>query len=653
MALGALISAIDTRLRAETRVAAAEFGVVRRLRIAVKALIAAFILLDGMAAQALQIGMLYFCYEVAGMKLAERIRAKGNAAPGVERVFFALLVVATNLLMVYPVTLVTGHGSLPLFVIAGVWLLGLTVFISNNFNKMPIINTISLGGLGAIAMSVLHDVLWPGHLKPGALLEQAFAYVILALYIGYCFFLLERQNRVNAALERARRNAANRLAEIEYLARHDDLTGLLNRHTFDRSLAQWFADASADAVFWVLIIDLNDFKPLNDTLGHEAGDAVLAGVARRLQDFTTPDGLCGRIGGDEFAIAVRPAPGADAHTYMFRLNQALSKPLEWNRRVLDVSASIGLAVSDSAPRSVQVACSQADRAMFRAKRARRDAGVMFTPLMSDLASAQEDRACLTHAIENDEITPFFQPKVCLQTGRILGFEALARWQHPSGGLVPPQRFLPWVQNAGLDDMMGVHIANRVCARMREWDAAGVPPLDVSFNVSEGVLVTHNGRAALEAAVGSVQPLLEKGWQLTVEITEDVFFARKGAMLKDTVQLLREAGARVALDDFGTGYASLRHLQELHFDEIKIDRSFTAGIGESARAEALIRFTLEIARALGLSVVVEGVETEAQRFKLLGYRATVGQGFLWSRAVPADEALAMLLDESPRLVAAPG
>ena len=285
--------------------------------------------------------------------------------------------------------------------------------------------------------------------------------------------------------------------------------------------------------------------------------------------------------------------------------------------------------------------SRADQAMYRSKISEAREPVLYAP--GDFAPRLSlvDRAVYAAAIKNDEITPHYQPRVCLRTGRTCGFEALARWRRPNGEMVMPSEFLPALNELGLQGEFTYHLSRRVLEDVSRLLAEGIDPGQVSINIPEATLATHSGRQDLEWLLTENAAALD---HITFEITEDVFIARSAAMIQQSIRRFSEMGVKISLDDFGTGYASFQHLRQLKFDELKIDTSFVAGLGKEPVAEVIVQGFLSIASGLGVGSVAEGIETEEQRRDLLRMGCKFGQGFLFGRAEPFGPARERLLKE---------
>lgn len=432
-----------------------------------------------------------------------------------------------------------------------------------------------------------------------------------------------------------RRAHADQKAEAEryaFVATHDVLTELPNRATFRAALAR--ADGPHLAV---LAIDLDGFKPINDTLGHMAGDAVLVSVARRLEAAITdlPGSIASRFGGDEFFVLLKnvhcvEVAMAKAEEIIALLRQA--HDLDGQRLV--VNATIGLAFWDATQFSPETLMRNADLAMNRAKHAGKDGIVIFAP---DMAAEIDERrrleAELKNAIERGEFEPYYQPQVDMATRRIKGVEALVRWTHPERGILAPGSFISVAESSGLIVDIGRAVLEKACR-----DAAAFPqPISVSVNLSTVQLV----RADIPTLV---RECLEKSGlparRLTLEITESVMM-RDEARCREIIRRLRGMGVAVALDDFGTGYSSLSYLRGFGFDELKIDRSFVSDVGENRESIGIVQTIAALGRHLGLKVVAEGIETEKQAVLLMSIGCNTGQGYLYSRPMPAEAIAAML------------
>ncbi|WP_422750895.1 putative bifunctional diguanylate cyclase/phosphodiesterase [Micromonospora sp. WMMD1219] len=428
-----------------------------------------------------------------------------------------------------------------------------------------------------------------------------------------------------------------RIAEDHaYAATHDALTGLSNRrHLLDEGSAQ-LTTRHADGVTALVLIDLNHFKEVNDTLGHGAGDRVLIQVAERLRDAARPDDLVARLGGDEFAVLLRglPAPAVAAHRAEALL-AALHDPLDLDGMRISVEASGGIAVAPATGGMAEL-LRRADVAMYQAKRAGQRvatyAPARDTADLSRLTLGGE----LPRAVADHEFTVNFQPIVDLAGGEVIGAEALARWHHPTHGLIDPLRFLEAVERSGLLPAFAEAILDQALIAAGSWRDAGFD-LPVSVNVSPRSLLDARFPGAVLARLRAHDLPPDR---LVLELTETLTLSQLDVVDR-VLSRLRDSGVRLALDDFGTGYSSLSLLSRIPVHELKIDRSFVGAMETAPEAAAVIRSTLDLGRSLDLTVVAEGVESEPQRRALWELGCAAGQGHLFARPLPAAALLAAL------------
>ncbi len=436
---------------------------------------------------------------------------------------------------------------------------------------------------------------------------------------------------------------ADQLAEgrqrLAHQAHHDPLTGLGNRRLFlERTAAA--RDRPA-----VLFIDLDDFKAVNDSLGHGAGDAMLGEIAGRLRDAVRPGDLVARLGGDEFAVLLDSGAGPEeAERVADRLRLALAAPVDVLGHRLQVRASIGIAAGDE---DAATLLRNADIAMYEAKAAGKDARRTYEPAMHDRVAARLELESRLHAaLDGGEFEVHYQPIVDLGGGTP-AFEALVRWRHPDRGLVPPGDFIPAAERSGLIVELGSWVLGQACAfGARVAGRAGIPAL-VSVNLSPRQLEAPG-------LVDDVRRRLEESGlppeRLILEITETTVARDLGAS-SAVLTALRALGVRIAIDDFGTGYSSLGILHRLPVDILKIDRSFVAGVDGTPRDRSLVEAILTLADALGTTTVAEGVEreTQAEALRALGCRRA--QGFHFARPLAHDDAIAYLCAHAGRAAAA--
>ena len=554
-----------------------------------------------------------------------------------------LLCSANTFLYVYPALCLAGDASLAMKIIGLLWIMGIHVYLANTWSRVPIF----LGAMLIPAMVLMIGaffMLQTTTPEPSSMTEWGVALGFLAIFLYSVIDRLRLQIAIEKELFAAKTVAASRLTQLEESHRVDALTGLLNRRAFDMALDVMLENRALEGnEIAIILCDLDSFKPINDTYSHEAGDEVLVQTAKRLQDYIGDDGIVGRLGGDEFICAVGQIDGPDdALNYAQAMSYAISGLIPWNGRNLKVETSVGVALtgaSDAAPpATVSALCSAADQAMFASKSSPNGGPFLYRRNLFAPSMTAEDKQSLVDSIASGALLPFYQPKIHLPTGQIIGFEALARWNHPSKGLRPPSAFIEQINELGLQGDFMVSIVRRVIEDIQAIIARGLDPGQVSLNVPEVALATHSGRRDLEEIV-LANP--EVAQHLTFEITEDVFIARAADTIQSSIAAFRAQGVRISLDDFGTGFASFHHLGQLDFDELKIDTSFVAGLGTDATAEVLVRGFLNIASGLGVSVVAEGVETEDQRRDLINMGCMTAQGYLFSEAVPLAQATTLL------------
>ena len=444
-------------------------------------------------------------------------------------------------------------------------------------------------------------------------------------------------------------NAIERQASeerIRHQALHDGLTGLPNRHLFlDRlghALAKSERDASAVAV---LFCDLDRFKLVNDSLGHESGDSLLRAVSPRLRNAMRPGDTVARFGGDEFGILVEDITSElDATHVAERVASALARPFVLGGREHFVTASIGIAIG-GAGEMPEALIRDADAAMYRSKDRGGAAYEIFDEVMRARAVDHlEIENDLRRAVERSELRLHYQPVVRMGDGQVTSLEALVRWQHPSRGLIGPSEFVSIAEEGGLIVPVGHWILEQACRQAARWQAARPDraPINVSVNLSARQ-VARPGLADEVAALlrgTGIDPFC-----LSFEITEGTLFEESAALL-ETVHALDDLGCRLLLDDFGTGFSSLRYLKRFPLDGIKVDRSFVERLGSEAADVAIVRAIVSMADELDLSVIAEGVETEGQMRQLRALGCGFAQGYYFTPPVPADE-IGGMLDEPLR------
>lgn len=439
--------------------------------------------------------------------------------------------------------------------------------------------------------------------------------------------------------------------ELARQASHDPLTGLANTSLFRERLARALERAGgADPRIAVLFVDLDDFKTINDSLGHPVGDELLIGVAERLRGCVRNLDAVARMGGDEFAVLVSDLRTTDdAAEIARRILTVVSEPLPVGSRTVVTTASVGIAVAGRGD-VVDDVLRNADTAMYAAKAAGRNRADVFRPELHTAALRRlEIDSQLRGAAARGELVVHYQPVVDLASGAVESLEALVRWDHPEEGLVAPGEFIPIAENSDLIDEIGAHVLHRACVEAASWPTQpgriDRPALAVNLapRQLQDVGVVDRVRAHLRSTG------LPPG-RLTLEITESAL-TLDPATAQRRLEQLKALGVRLAMDDFGTGYSSLSHLQRFPIDVLKIDRSFVSTITDRV-GEALIRAVLDLAHALGIETVAEGVETEEQRSALIALGCRHGQGHLFSRPVDGATTTRMLELAAGRPDAAP-
>jgi diguanylate cyclase (GGDEF)-like protein len=419
---------------------------------------------------------------------------------------------------------------------------------------------------------------------------------------------------------------------LEHQATYDSLTDLPNRVLLRDRLAEAIhtAPRSKDGVT-LLLMDLDNFKEINDSFGHQAGDAILRQVGPRVRDQLRHGDTVARLGGDEFAALLPGAALDDAVRIAGAILRALEQPVAVDGQLLDVRASIGIAAFPQHGAGAEDLLQRADVAMYLAKRSGQSYAV-YSPAQDPYdANRIALMADLRQALERSELTVFYQPKVNLMQGRLVGLEALVRWDNPRRGWVPPGEFIPLAERSGLIKRVTTSVLEHVLQDVRAWQRSN-KAVPVAVNISMRDLLDPEFVAVLTQRVRStgVDPHL-----LQLEITETAVMAEPERVL-DTMARLQQLGIRFAIDDFGTGYSSLAYLQRLHVQEIKIDRSFVGQMTTDSGSAAIVRATVELGHSLGLEVVAEGVEDEATRQLLIACKCETAQGFLISRPLPAED-----------------
>jgi diguanylate cyclase (GGDEF)-like protein/PAS domain S-box-containing protein len=423
--------------------------------------------------------------------------------------------------------------------------------------------------------------------------------------------------------------------KMSYLAQHDSLTDLPNRVLLNDRLVEAITLSNRHhRELAVLFVDLDRFKHINDSLGHVVGDRLLQSVARRLRTCVRSSDTISRQGGDEFVILLWEVRHAqDAAAAAEKVLKAVREPHYINQHKLYITGSIGIATFPEDGTDAETLMTKADCAMYHAKERGRDNYQFFKPEMNVLAIERHAlEGALCHAIERQELSLNYQPKIDLVSGAIIGMEALIRWRHPQRGLVPPRQFIAIAEDCGLIVPIGRWVLREACRQARAWQVAGLPPTCIAINISSVELRNRNFPSGVRAV------LTETGLDpryLELELTETALI-EDSRSVADVLRELKEIGVLLALDDFGTGYSSLSYLKRFPIDTLKIDQSLMHDLTTDADDAGIVTAVIGMGKSLHMQVVAEGVETQEQLEFLKEHNCPQGQGFYFSRPVPAVE-----------------
>lgn len=442
-----------------------------------------------------------------------------------------------------------------------------------------------------------------------------------------------------AALAIERKEARTEIARLAY---YDVLTGLPNRSYLRNLISEAIKDCAAGKQVALAFLDLDNFKDVNDTLGHSAGDELLVQFADRLRAQIQPGDIVGRLGGDEFVLILPKRDASEAALVASSITESLVTPIRIANRQVPMSASMGISIYPDNASDIDTLIQQADAAMYQAKRAGRSTWRLFSAEMNGLAKQRLALSvALRSAIANGGLELRYQPQIRTADGAIHGVEALARWHDPVLGEVSPAKFIPLAEENGLIEQIGMWSIREACRQMAEWRASGLDIPCVSVNLSP----INFQNTSLAASVAEM--LAEHGLppeMLMLEITESVILNERSVAI-ETMTAVRELGVGLSLDDFGTGYSSLSRLAQLPIRELKIDRSFMRDIEQDRGARAIVTTVVRAGQSLQLTVVAEGVETEGQRTLLAELGCDVVQGFLYAPALSPTAFGRWLLDHS--------
>ena len=427
---------------------------------------------------------------------------------------------------------------------------------------------------------------------------------------------------------------------IDFLAYHDALTGLPNHGLLQERFVQFCAHSAQPEGRAVLLqLDLDNFKSVNDSLGHEAGNVLLREVARRLTACAREGDVVSRQGGDEFCVLMPGLRNADEMSLQITaFMDCLQEPVTVLGHELATSASLGVAIYPDDGRDLDTLLQRSEMAMYQAKQAGRNTWRFYDATMNSEASEHLSlRNGLHRALERSELTLHYQPQIDLRTGRVTGVEALLRWYHPERGMIAPARFIPVAEDSGLIVPIGVWVLREACRQAAAWRRDGLPALTMAVNLS----AVQFQRGDVEQSV--LRALEESGLApqcLELELTESILIQNVDAVLA-TVRRLKHIGVKLSIDDFGTGYSSLSYLKRFDIDKLKIDQSFVRDLGSNSEDVAIVRAVIQMAHSLGLTTIAEGVETAAIAAALRADGCDEAQGYHYGRPMPAAEVTAFL------------
>lgn len=436
-------------------------------------------------------------------------------------------------------------------------------------------------------------------------------------------------------------------AEVKWASEHDVLTGLANRRGFEARLkAATIRAMQLKSPVGLLLIDLDHFKQVNDTLGHSAGDRLLSVCGKRLQQSVRDQDFVARLGGDEFAIILE---GGEGELNLLNAGESILKrllePIKFDGRIMTIGASSGGALFPQDAQSANELFNNADIALYALKEGGRGGTLMFNQHMREQARLVSSQLSLArNAISEKSVEPHYQQKVDLRTGRIVGFEALLRWRHIKRGIQHPETVAEAFKDYELATRISELMQRRVFSDVRTWLDRGLPVGVVSINAAPVEFLRDDFAEQLLCRMQErdIPPHL-----IEIEVTEHVFIERGSDFVGRALKMLSRMGVRIALDDFGTGYSSLAHLRDYPVDVVKIDRSFIDRLTADDEVRAIVCAVIDLAKSLNIEVVAEGVETEAQKQSLIHHGCELGQGYLFGRAVEADEVPFLLQATTPR------
>jgi diguanylate cyclase (GGDEF)-like protein len=473
--------------------------------------------------------------------------------------------------------------------------------------------------------------------------SAALVIIVLSL-VGFSVWLMSTDiRRVLKRLSRENQRVRESQAEIQKLVHHDALTGLPNRILARDRFQQALAKTSrGDSFVCMMFVDLDDFKSVNDSLGHQVGDKLLVEVAERLTRVLRSADTVARLGGDEFILLLESIDNKEQITTIAsKINEAIARPYNIHDREIICTCSIGIAIAPADGQDFDTLLKNTDMAMYSSKELGRNHFRFFDDEMN--TNAQKHMvliADLRKAVSEQSLELYYQPKIDLQTGRVIGAEALMRWEHPEQGMIPPNIFIPLAEASGLIIEMGAWAVHKACEDCHQWNTMGFPDITVAVNTSP--LQFKRGD------IGQIvqQALLETRltpWNLELEMTESLLID-DFELLKQTLANLKRIGVSFSIDDFGTGYSNLGYLKQFDVNSLKIDQSFVQRIKEDEQDVAIVGAIIQMASNLSLKTIAEGIEDHETAEFLRNMGCNQAQGFLWSKPVIESEFRRFLLKE---------
>ncbi len=470
----------------------------------------------------------------------------------------------------------------------------------------------------------------PGGLGSQRLTIWVFMFTLVILGSNLFGAMIESQLRVSRMASKLKQTNE----ELRQMALHDPLTNLANRTLFEDKLNDYIQRAKQNASsFSLLYMDLDGFKMVNDAYGHDIGDKLLVEVAKRLNAAVNPSDILARVGGDEFVLLSHASSEADASRLAETLVAAIEPEFTVETYELRVSLSIGIAMFPAHGIEAREMLFNADSAMYHTKNSGRNGFSVYQPSMSPIGRSQVQlKNELWRAIHNNELRLFYQPKLNVTSGEIIGYEALVRWQHPERGLKTPDKFLSIAEQTGMILLLGEWVLNEACRQLAIWHQQGADHLSISVNLSAQ---QFEQKSLIYLVTRTLEEYCLAPDKLILEITETTAMRYPQESIK-ILEELKAIGVQVAIDDFGTGYSSLLYLQNMPATELKIDRAFINSIGHKDTDPRLLSMIIELAKNMNLNIVAEGVESEEQQTYLVNLGCDVHQGYYFSRPVPPSE-----------------